>query len=153
MKGGIFRANILRIQSQLCLFQISPLELKTMVFSLSLIDPKKVFAWLLCETDLMPELCVISECLFVFLSGLWLINLCVSVCMFVYMCVYPELGGACESSSSSIRHAWSSWALPPRHLPQRSATGNCQVTLDARGFMWDTTSIHAEVNNIFLLWS
>lgn len=74
-----------------------------------------------------------------YLPGIWFINLCVCVCvcslyMCIYMSIYLELGGASRQASSSIRHPGSCWALPPWHLPQRSETGNRQVTPKAWPF-------------------
>lgn len=45
---------------------------------------------------------------------------CFSVCV--------ELGGACRKTGSTVWCCWSVWTLPPWYLPQRPATGDCQVT-------------------------
>lgn len=119
----------------------------------------KCFALLLCGTLFYAWIMCCLEVFICYLLGVWFINLCVSLCMcvslctFVYTRVYPELGGACRQTCSSVRHLRSSWALPPWHLPQRSETGNRQVTVNAFEFMCDRRSTRAKVNHIFFFFT
>lgn len=127
----VFRANISALFFS-C--EITPLELKKIIFSLSSIDPLNVLPdsgvkLILCLNYVQPwSVYLLFTRFLVHQSACGSLYICLYVC--VCVCVCPELGGACRQTSSPIGHPRSGWAFPPWHLPQCTETGNCQVTLD-----------------------